>query len=322
MPELTILDTQILTHPNTGITSKYVRAKIDDFEFECPYLTSNLSDYKKSHSTNIALGSEIFQYYIDQTSHNSKPLTDMTKRSSIKNTFNKILELKKPKITGINFYYDSHFVDERTRQLSLEIQTELNTTFLSDLEPDRNQSPFEFETQLEHFLGIETDQIKCPTISLRTLDSGVFEEKINLIFTKGFKAFNVEWGGVSQYKQNMLILSRKLADTKILCNFVSTKPIRRYHKPYESNLIFAGLLGASLISPGFVKPAGKLPELLPPGKLFDSSTWNYSESPGQRDILHVTSMNSIFNTLYEIGVNIRDGISSDQLIPSEFTLID
>ncbi len=318
MAQLEILDSVNLKHTGSDITSKYMKVKIDDFEFSCPYLASNLSDYKKSHETSIPLDGQMFQYYIDQTASNAKPLTDITKRSCIINAFNKIIEVKHPRITALNFYYDSRFVNEETRRISKEIQMELNTTFLSDLEPDKNQSAGQFESQLIDLHDIESDQIKCPTISLRTTDPKLFEEKIELIFSMPFKIFNVEWGGITKFKQNILILSRKLAEKEILCNMISTKPLRRYFDPLTSNLIHAGLFGSSLVSPGYVRPAGPLPVLLPLGKLFNSETWLYAESAGARNILHVNSMNSIFNALQEIGVNIRDGNTFEDTIPMNY----
>lgn len=318
MAQLEILESVNLKHKDSGITSKYMKVKIDDFEFSCPYLTSNLSDYKKSHETNIPLESQMFQYYIDQTASNAKPLTDIAKRSSIINAFNKIIEIKNPKITSLNFYYDSRFIDENTRRISKEIQMELNTTFLSDLEPDKNQSVREFESQLIDLHDIKNDQIKCPTISLRTTDSKMFEEKIELIFSMPFKIFNVEWGGITKFKQNILVLSRKLAEKEIVCNMISIKPLRRYFNPLTSNLIHAGLLGSSLVSPGYVRPAGPLPVLLPPGKLFNSETGFYAEAPGARDILHVNSMNSIFSSLQELAVNIRDGNTFENSVPMDY----
>lgn len=320
MPELTFIDNRSLTNTENNFTTNYLKAMIDDFEFECPYLCSNKSDYKKSHDTQIDLESKIFYYYIDQTASNAKPLTDVTKRTAIRKDFENIVNKKDPKITGINFYYDSNHVDERTRQLSLEIQTELQTTFLSDMEPDKNQSALEFERQLDNFLEMETDQIKCPTISLRTENPELFEEKIKLVIKKKFKVFNVEWGGFSQYPRNMSILSSELANKKILCNIISVKPLRSNAPPFASNHILAGLIGAHLISPGYLRPNAKLPAIMPPGKIFNTQTWCYEESERPRNIIHTESNNLIFNSLREIGLSVVDQTPHSDFVPQEFQL--
>ncbi len=80
-----------------------------------------------------------------------------------------------PILTDITLYYDSHEIGEEKRNAFLDLQRRLKTTFLSDIEIDKNQGIQEFKTQLDSLDAFDTEQIKSPTISMSsTLE--LFEE--------------------------------------------------------------------------------------------------------------------------------------------------
>ena len=306
--------------PDGRLTSNYLKCKINDIEVEFPYMNATRQDYKKSSEVN-PLYSKHFQFFINQFSPPVPDITTDCRQTQISTNFLNVVDDYNPLLTDITLYYDDHEVGEERRNEFLKLQMKLKTTFLSDIEIDKNQSTQEFQTQLDYFDSIDSDQIKSPTISMQTTEE-VFEEKLNVILDKKYDRVNVEWGGKTDYYDNWFNLSKLLFKKKIICNIVSINRVRDYSEPYESNVLKQFMLGASSCSTGYYG-GGNNKEKRKPQRSFvlNENTWKYEEHPEiSYELANTLSHNTLSKITNDSYRNILDDTYFDNFVPQEFLI--
>ncbi len=303
------LEQKSSTSPDGRLSANYIKCKINDIEVEFPYMNATKQDFDKSSEVN-PLQSQHFQYFVNELDPRVPNITAEYRQNQIRSKFSSIVDEYEPVLTDVTLYYDDHEVGQDTRIAFLNLQRELNTTFLSDIEIDKNQSIRDFTTQLDHFHSLDSNQIKSPTISMST-PFDLFEEKLKLILDKKYDRFNVEWGGQSKYYDRWLLLSELISKKKIICNGVSINQKRNYYEPFESYVVKQFMLGVHSCSTGYTGFPKKDKNTKPkPQRIFvlNEHTWNYEERP---EITYDLANTLSHNTLSKIAQNSRQHILND-----------
>jgi len=307
--------------PDGRLAANYLKCKINDEIFEFPYMNATKQDFKKSSEVN-PLQSRYFQFFVNEFSPPSPDITSECRQTQISTNFLNIIEDYNPILTDITLYYKKdEIVGQNRRKAFLELQQNLKTTFISDIEIDKNQNTQEFQRQLDYFDSIETDQIKSPTVSMYTAEE-IFEEKLNLVLDKKYDRVNIEWGGQSDNLENWLTLSKLLIKRKIICNVVSIHRTRDHSEPYESNVLKQFMLGASSCSTGYTGGGdSKKPRSPQRSFILNENNWKYEEHRETRFNLANTLSH---NTLSKIAQNSRQHILNDtyfdNFVPQEFSI--
>ncbi len=304
--------------PDSRLSVNYLKCKINDIEVEFPYMNATKQDFDKSSEVN-PLSSKYFQFFINQFSPPVPDITTECRQNQISTNFLNVIDDHKPLLTDITLYYDDHEVGEERRSSFLQLQMKLNTTFISDIEIDKNQSTQEFQTQLNDFDSLDTDQIKSPTISMSSTEE-TFQEKLNMIIDKKYDRFNVEWRGKTKYFDNWINLSKFLLNKKIICNVVSIHRVRNYSEPYESNVLKQFMLGASSCSTGY-SGGGDNKKKRKPQRSFvlNENTWEYEENPEiSYNLANTLSHNTLSKITHDSYQHILNDSYFDNFIPNNF----
>ena len=305
--------------PDGRLSANYLKCKINDIEVEFPYMNATKQDFDKSSEVN-PLQSQYFQFFINELDSRLPDITTDCRQNQISTNFLDIVYEYNPILTDITLYYDSHEIGEERRRAFLNLQQKLKTTFLSDIEIDKNQSIADFRTQLEYLDSIETDQIKSPTISMITpLD--LFTKKLEIILeNERYDRFNVEWGGQSKYFGRWLELSKLLSKKKIICNVVSINQKRNYYEPYESYVLKQFMLGAHSCSTGYYGGGSKNKKRVPQRSfVLNEKTWNYNERPElPYDFANTSSHNTLSLIASDSHAHILDDTYFSNFIPRNF----
>ena len=177
--------------PNGKLSANYLKCKINDIEVEFPYMNATKQDFDKSSEVN-PLQSRHFQFFVNELDPRVPDITADCRQNQISTNFLNVVDEHDPVLTDITLYYDSREVGQARKTVYLDLQNRLNTTFLSDIEIDKNQSITDFTTQLQDLDSIDTEQIKSPTISMSS-PLELFEKKLEVILENNrYDRFNVE----------------------------------------------------------------------------------------------------------------------------------
>lgn len=305
--------------PDGRLSANYLKCKINDIVVEFPYMNANKQDFDKSSEVN-PLQSQYFQFFVNELDSRLPDITTDCRQNQISTNFLDVVYEHNPILTDITLYYDSHVIGEERRRAFLNLQQRLKTTFLSDIEIDKNQSIADFRTQLEYLDSIETDQIKSPTISMTTpLD--LFTKKLEIILeNERYARFNVEWGGQSKYFGRWLELSKLLSKKKIICNVVSINQKRNYYEPYESYVLKQFMLGAHSCSTGYYGGGSKNKKRAPQRSfVLNEKTWNYNERPElPYNFANTSSHNTLSLITSDSYAHIADDTYFTNFVPQNF----
>ncbi len=308
--------------PDGRLSANYIKCKINDEIFEFPYMNATYQDFDKSSEVN-PIQSRFFQYFINEFSPPSPAITTRCRQTQISTNFLNVIENHHPILTDITLFYSNNQqpVGEERRSAFLKIQQDLNTTFISDIEIDKNQDTRHFKTQLEYFNSIDTDQIKSPTISMTSTEE-VFEEKLNFILDEKYDRVNVEWGGQSTNSDNWINLSKLLFEKKIICNVVSIHRVRDYTEPYDSNVLKQFMLGASSCSTGYLGGGNNKIKRKPQRTfVLNEKTWKYEEHPQTPyNLANTLSHNTLSKITHDSHEHILNDTYFNNFVPDEFTL--
>ena len=305
--------------PDGRLSANYLKCKINDITVEFPYMNATKQDFDKSSEVN-PLQSQHFQFFINQLDSRLPDITSECRKNQISTNFLNIIDEHDPILTDITLYYDSHEIGEERRRAFLDLQSRLNTTFISDIEINKNQSIQEFQRQLEYLDAIETDQIKSPTISM-TSPLELFEEKLKTILDKNrYDRFNVEWGGQSKYSDRWLKLSELLVNQKIICNMVSINQKRNYHEPFESYVLKQFIIGSYSCSTGYYGGGNKNKKRKPKRSfVLNEKTWNYEERPEiSYDLANTLSHNTLSKITHDSRQHILNDTYFSNFVPQNF----
>ena len=320
---LTITNSISCIEKETKINSNVVDFNVNDNKFTSPILAINQKQYEKAFDNGMTLQGNFYQQFIHQAGPRSVSILDTKKIKLVKKLFNDTVKQFHPKLRGITFYYDSRPISQNERKKIWDIQNDLDVTFFSDIELDKNQEMPEFQNQIGEFKDFKTDKIKCPTISLRTTDIKLLIEKFNYLVKEGFECFNLEWGGVSSNYQKLNMISKKLANKKIICNVVSMLDKFPSRGLRRSNAMIAFAHGVSSVGFGTKLPSGSFNNYVEEvGNLFNNQTFCYEKKSMSRNIAEVESHNLIHNALSESVDFIKSGKYYTNFIPKQFGLND
>ena len=303
--------------PDGRLYANYLKCKINDIEVEFPYMNATRQDFDKSSEVN-PLQSQHFQFFINQLDPRLPDITTECRQNQISTNFLNIIDEHDPVLTDITLYYDPHEIGPERRRSFLELQRRLKTTFLSDIEVDKDQSITDFQNQLEYLDSIDTDQIKSPTISMSSsLES--FEGKLAIILENNrYARFNVEWGGQTNYYDRWLRLSQLISKKKIICNLVSINQKRNYSEPFESYVLKQFMIGAHSCSTGYMSGSRKNPSNTKPQRSFvlNENTWNYEEQPEiSYNLANTLSHNTLSKITRDSQQHIVDGDYFTNFVP-------
>ena len=313
------LEQKSTTSPDGRLSTNYLKCKINDIEVEFPYMNATKQDFDKSSEVN-PLQSQHFQFFVNELSSNLLDITTECRQNQIATNFLDVIEQHEPVIKDIVLYYNSHEIGKERRDAFLDLQIRLNTTFLSDIEFDKNQSFEDFQRQLQNLDSIETEQIKSPTINMIT-PIELFKKKLELILENNkYDRFNVEWGSQGKYFDRWLLLSKLLSKKKIICNVVSINQKRNYYEPFESYIAKQFMIGAHSCSTGYYGGGDKNEKRLPPRSfILNENNWYYEEQP---EISYNLANTLSHNTLSKIAHNSRQYILNDtyfsKFVPQNF----
>ncbi len=239
-----------------------------------PELCANQIDYSRGEECEIKAKPTMFNYHyvIDKAEITS---TDI---QSIKTTFKQIEHDYEPDITSMSVTAVKKINPTYEQRMSLlELQRELNTTFIGDIESNRNQGLDGLKKDLEDLDRFDTNQRKSPSINLRCDVGSRFEEKMRYILNcNDYLRFNVQWGGYKIYNRNWNMLSQLMSENKKWCNMVGIFPRRtKYNKkPIRSNLAYGLAHGVHTFCFETTMFRGQKSR----SYLLDGDSWCYEES--------------------------------------------
>lgn len=243
--EMQILQNISERHPVWRNHVSHLTVEYNKKIIELPDFAANKSDYDKSRRCGTPLETKIFQFHIPLNRRTNIRMEQ--KLSSIRTEYGKILGRYSPVITDLNFNWGEHVWTSEERNVALELQVELETSFLSDVIVNRNMESIDiFEEQLDSLDAFNENSIKCPTISLHT-PSDMFEQQLDLIIKRKYQRFNVEWAGILQH-DSWLLLS-KIKEKKIWCNLVGI--FRRQGEQKWSNSMIGFVNGCHTCGLGY-----------------------------------------------------------------------
>lgn len=201
------------THPVLGIHASHLTVQYNEEMVEMPYFAASYADYDKSYKCRMNLASNIFQYHVDL---NRYPLS-IHRLDTVEENYRSILRRSAPIIADLNFSWADHVWNEEERNMILDLQLRLDTSFLSDV-VNRNLDIETFRDRLDSLDSYHEDITKCPTISLYT-ELEILEQQLDLIIKRGYQRFNIEWADIGTHDDRWELLG-KIREKKIWCNLV------------------------------------------------------------------------------------------------------
>lgn len=212
-------------------------AVIDGTEYRLPSLCANNPDYDKATKLGLKLNSDMFNYHV-MRDENVRDL-----KSHTISEFKKLTQMHNPTVTSMSFDRKIRG-DELSRSEMLQLQKDLNTTFMSYPESDLKQDVPGLKHDLEELESVNTNQIKCPTIDSKCPLSPFRQKAEYIVNESNYKRFNVNWGNYMEIEK-WVALSKILYGKKKWCNMTGLYPRRtRTSKrfPKTTSNIVQGLL--------------------------------------------------------------------------------
>jgi len=242
--------------------------KIDGIRYELPRVVPNKAELDYSNSAGIALNSPFFQHVSTTLDVNS--ILDVTRAARITDEYRKYLDSH-----GIGDFYfqfpQSKILTDRIRQQIHQIQNNAGAKIITDYELSREQSIDEFERQITETRNRYRKHLVSPTLDLGILQENLFAEKLEILFDKGFKRFNVIYRSIPQNITNWIDLTQGIHGKDVWCNVVGVTP--RWHRSSMVSMISTVFLfGVHTVSMGY--PWGGTPGARP--YLFNSGTHRFN----------------------------------------------
>ena len=144
---------------------------------------------------------------------------------------------------------DTRFTNQ-DRNFIHEIQRDAGALNISDCESDRYQNASDFENEILATQAQYPELDVSPTIDVRIEDEDLFDEKLQVIITNGFKRFNVIYGSIPDNITNWIDLSYRIFKRRIWCNGVGVSP-RWQRSTMISQISRVFLFGVHTISLGY-----------------------------------------------------------------------
>lgn len=320
---LEMLQSTTDVHSSLKYRASHLTVKYDNQRIDFPYFCASKVDYDKSsewnadHDDKLNIHSEILQYHVDI--QKSKIMTYKCKEK-IKDHYDRIVDEHSPIIKDFDFVKCNQVwtTDERTTALNL--QKDLNTSFLSDVVVDRTNINIEiFEAQLDDLDAVDKNSIKCPTISLYT-PLKMFQKQLDIIIGRKYKRFNIEWGGITRTHAKWLALSM-IDNKKIWCNLVNIFQ-KMQQSSRRSNPMIGFIHGFHTCGLSFKNP--RRPEHNKPWELLDSYRYNRADEPeGGFNVddykkYDTLSHNFLQEKMLESYIHIDNGTFFSEFLPAEF----
>ena len=310
---LIILGNKSTIHPKQGMSANYMVAQVNGKKpINLPQISASRADYDKAERAKIPLNAKIFQYYINLKLSIYNGITDPNTQKKILDNYKLIMKKHTPIISDVNFWNSNIKWTRRERDAALQLQIQMNTDFLSDIVMDRNQSYSNFEIALTELLNYNCDKIKCPSVSMYD-NPIILKRKLNLIYEKKIKRFNIEWAGVTHH-DSWNVLSTFLHNKKIWCNMVSINN-RRHRTSKKSYPMLGVAYGASTVGLGYFSAYGND---TPTWYNFDPITLKDKLIPGDRYELDTISHNRLYKTIYDSHKSIKNNTFYTKIIPPNF----
>lgn len=270
---------------------------LDEIKYRLPSMCANQVDYARGEECGVQVNPTMFNYHY--TIKNNK-VTDR-EIEKIKSEFAKIQQKYNPKITSMSFApIKAIKLNQSTRMTLLQLQMELGTTFVGDLELHRNQSLDQLKQGLVDLDKLDTEQIKSPSVSLQCDAPELFKKKAEYLVVKS-KHFrlNVQWGGYKYYDKNWISLENLLYLKTKWCNMVGISPrrTRRNRPPIRSNIAFGLKHGAHTFCFGVSKFDSKDDK----SYTLDGDDWYYKETQNSYAYDVARSLNVAHGELESMG---------------------
>lgn len=287
--------------PGQGTGSSALVADIGGVEYKLPSLCANNPDYDKATKFNLKIESSMFNYHVVR----DKDVRDL--KNHTMNKFKDMVQRHSPAVTSMSFGRNLGDSDI-SRSEMLQLQKDLNTTFVSCPESDLKQGVSGLRGDLEE-LDSFTEQIKCPTIDSKCpLEQ--FRQKAEYIVNESeYSRFNVNWGNYEDVEK-WVALSKILYEKKKWCNMTGLYPRRTLSTkkyPKTTSKIVQGLLYGVHTFCFSWPPKGKSNAYL-----FDSSDWCYRKtSEFGYEVATIRSFNTIQKELQMVHERINSSTFND-----------
>ncbi len=261
-------------------TGRFLHANAAEIYFNgkaipLPMIVPNQLELKYSHQAGFGgFDIQLFQYVeaIDFKTDFRSPSV----RRLLTQNFKKLLT-SYPNLLGDIFlqYREDYPIKQSHRSTFHEVQVDANSTFLSDIEVNREQSAEDFINQSLELRDEYPDHIIRPTLDIGMRTTGLFSQKVNLLIKNKFPSFNIRFRAIKKSFKNWIGLSEIIAGQNIWCNVEGTTR-RWFGKKRISQLAILFNLGIHTVSHGNLKAYGGF-KVQP--FLLDTSTLLYNPAP-------------------------------------------
>lgn len=166
-------------------------------------------------------------------------------------------------------------IKESHRTAYHEMQLVANSSFLSDIEVNREQSATDFITQILELQDEFPNKVIRPILDVGMRKNGLFQEKVNLLIKNKFPTFTVRFRALKRSFKNWIGLSDIIAGQNVWCNVAGTTR-RWFGKKKISQIVPLFQLGVHSVSHGNLRAYGGF-KVQP--FLLDRTTFCYNPAP-------------------------------------------
>jgi len=199
----------------SGLSCSALSVRLGGVSLELPTLSATGADYDHASSARMALDADVFNYY-----HRHSMGYPITHRGTQDNIGARVREAQKrhgPRLTLVSLEHPGDLTDAGLAAFHA-LQVRLGLRVITTVEKNPMQGLGGLREELEAFDGLDTDQERFPTISVRC-DPRDFREKLLHIVDR-YGGFNLQWGGHGEFSTRWRILADTLRANDVWCNVV------------------------------------------------------------------------------------------------------
>ncbi|MCV0401227.1 MAG: hypothetical protein K5777_04540 [Nitrosopumilus sp.] len=232
------LDSDLYSGPNNTLAVNAVRVYYDGKHYDLPQVVPTKVELDYADQIDQPLTNPIYQYIYKP--RNIESLRDPETVVRETNKYRRYLARYGP--LG-DFYLQSskeNQLPNGLRNIVNQIQFNAGAKFISDLEPNREQTVQSFAQQITAAENRYPDNIVVPTIDIETQQTGRFGEKLDWAIDHGCKKINVISRAIRPNISNWIDLSRSIHKKNVWINAIGILP--RYHMTSRISSISAAFL--------------------------------------------------------------------------------
>ncbi len=217
-----------------------IEVTIDQKKFEFPKIAPIKSEIEKAENTENKIDTDLIQLY--HQVQNRSPVTNSQTKKNIIIKYEELREKYPNSIIDIGFEFLKNYkIREAERLAILDIQKQVKTMFLSDIEANKEQTLEDFVSQLENIQNPH-NQIVCPTLDLSMTTPDLFEAKIQHVIEKEYPRVNVKFAPFDPNYVNWLDLSENIFSKNIWCNLTTISRGYFHLPPPQRSLLASSFL--------------------------------------------------------------------------------